>query len=1322
MADNVISKIKLPDNQEYILKDSNAARSNHTHTTSLAEDSTGTSSVSLKAGTKYKLTSGETSYTFTTPADSNDKVTQTATTTSANYEILFSGTADNTNHTEGARKTSTLTYNPSTKDLSTGGKINGYTLAAASARSVDNEIGNASTSTNLPTSKAVAAFVEGKGYVTSSGVTQVGTGAGLTGGTITGTGTIKANLTSETKLTNAAVDGTETAGRVYPVRLDKDGKLAVNVPWINTNGSYLTGVTTTGSGNAITAVEKNDQSLTFTKGITFLTEHRTYTKFTGNPTSNQTPAFGSTFTVQQISQATTGQVSGTDRTVTIPGTIAQNNVKGLIKPWYNHTKASTGPTAGSDATAVAVNAISNTAGKYYAVEIDSDGRLFANVPWTDTNTHHQAKLIVGATSTATENAAVTANSIYANVIENNQVRSSNNIAGSGSVTVSSDANGKITIAGTKSGTVTSITPGNGLLNGTGTGAITTSGTLNINYGTSVSNVNGNGSAAGTANTVSRSDHTHKIEIDEGTNNGEISIAGVTVKPKGIAALAYKASLVAGDIPNLPWSKITSGKPTTLSGYGITDAKIDGGVITLGSDTIKPVTSVNGHTGSVVNVTAADLGLASALKYVGSVSSLPAATNATTYSTYNNGDVITVNYKEYAYVKGTSASNSSWTELGDEGSYKTKQAEVTSATAETNTATTFVYSVTQNANGVIAVKTRPLPSYSASTHTHDGRYLKLDGSNNMTADVNIIAGDTDKFVNFWYNTNKTAGASWRIGYLGSGTGEANYFVIQSGTSNSSATAWNNALRIGANTFDVHLSSTTASASTTTGALTVEGGAGVKGQLTATRLAANGSNTSYNLYVNGLSYLNGNTYGKAYVLFNSNAVDCGSFLAATRGTAPTATTTDGTTTYSGAVIGTSVLTLGNSKIGANTASGVNDNAKGYLRIYGANSGYGELNYNDAMFASNKSIYLYASTNSGISNEIRGLIATNDYWRVAGGATESNAGYMEIATADDSTEPIYVRQYSGVFTTLKRTATLLDASGNTEFPGEVTASKFIGHASNDLALTGGKMTGRIYREGVSTGWNKGRDNALVATSSISGYSPFASIKTTNGSWDIGAYDTGPSYNDDLIFSYVPDTVYNGTNTTPTQIKFLENGHIVAALDGNATSATTATNLANKPSLAVSDTSKITVTAGGKTSDAFTVPYATSAGSAAAATTATNLSAAPTITATGTATVNLAANTAYTLTVGGKSVVFKTPSDANTNTLVNYTLGETTKAYLMASQNAPTTTTTARAAHGDTGVYLTATAGEFSAVRHSYNVAGAERAYTHYNMTDQSIDFVFV
>jgi hypothetical protein len=65
----------------------------------------------------------------------------------------------------------------------------------------------------------------------------------------------------------------------------------------------------------------------------------------------------------------------------------------------------------------------------------------------------------------------------------------------------------------------------------------------------------------------------------------------------------------------------------------------------------------------------------------------------------------------------------------------------------------------------------------------------------------------------------------------------------------------------------------------------------------------------------------------------------------------------------------------------------------------------------------------------------MGTNDQFRIRTGGG-SNAGYVELATADDGTEPIYARQYTGVFTTLARTAAILDGSGNTTFPGDVTA----------------------------------------------------------------------------------------------------------------------------------------------------------------------------------------------------------------------------------------------------------------------------------------------
>ena len=78
-------------------------------------------------------------------------------------------------------------------------------------------------------------FTNGPGYVTSSGVTSVAAGVGLTGGTITGTGTIKAKLKSETAHTADSASLTNTANRQYAVGIDKSGYLSVNVPWTDTD-------------------------------------------------------------------------------------------------------------------------------------------------------------------------------------------------------------------------------------------------------------------------------------------------------------------------------------------------------------------------------------------------------------------------------------------------------------------------------------------------------------------------------------------------------------------------------------------------------------------------------------------------------------------------------------------------------------------------------------------------------------------------------------------------------------------------------------------------------------------------------------------------------------------------------------------------------------------------------------------------------------------------------------------------------------------------------------------------------------------------------
>lgn len=171
--------------------------------------------------------------------NTDTKVTQTATTTSADYRVLFSGTADDTSRAETARKSSNLKFNPST------GTLTANTFSGALS-------GNATTATKVGTSTVGSATQPV--YISSGVPTKT-------------TYTLGKSVPSDAKFTDT----------VYT--------------------------------------------------------HPSYTARTSEPTANQTPSFGGTATVSQITSDSTGHVTGvTDRTITIPSTLSNGTgTAGLIK-------------------------------------------------------------------------------------------------------------------------------------------------------------------------------------------------------------------------------------------------------------------------------------------------------------------------------------------------------------------------------------------------------------------------------------------------------------------------------------------------------------------------------------------------------------------------------------------------------------------------------------------------------------------------------------------------------------------------------------------------------------------------------------------------------------------------------------------------------------------------------------------------------------------------------------------------------------------------------------------------------------------------------
>ena len=136
--------------------------------------------------------------------------------------------------------------------------------AANTWRPVSDSVSSTSSS-DAASSKAVkTAYDLAASKTANTGtVTSVAAGIGLAGGTITGSGALKAKLRSETALTINSVAATTTSKRVYPVAVDKAGYLAVNVPWTDTDNNTTYSA---GTGLSLSGTEFSNSGVIGVKG------------------------------------------------------------------------------------------------------------------------------------------------------------------------------------------------------------------------------------------------------------------------------------------------------------------------------------------------------------------------------------------------------------------------------------------------------------------------------------------------------------------------------------------------------------------------------------------------------------------------------------------------------------------------------------------------------------------------------------------------------------------------------------------------------------------------------------------------------------------------------------------------------------------------------------------------------------------------------------------------------------------------------------------------------------------------------------------------
>ena len=245
---------------------------------------------------------------------------------------------------------------------------------------------------------------------------------------------------------------------------------------------------------------------------------------------------------------------------------------------------------------------------------------------------------------------------------------------------------------------------------------------------------------------------------------------------------------------------------------------------------------------------------------------------------------------------------------------------------------------------------------------------------------------------------------------------------------------------------------------------------------------------------------------------------------------------------------------------------------------------LNTNGALVYGSSGLQYFNLSGTAGTDPKTNNTPTSDWHHILRMNHANNNGYFaDIAVPLNNTNGIYWRQIRngtnyGWYTlldsnnytsyTVKKDGTGASGTWGISISGNAaTATKATQDGSGNtitstyLKLSGGTMNAgsQIIRAGQSKSWISGRDGALLRINTLSGYSPAISIKTNNGTWEIGAYDNS-NYTDKLIFSFATDANYSANNNSTTQWMITKDGYF----NGSCASANSVAwgNVSGKPS----------------------------------------------------------------------------------------------------------------------------------------------------------------